>query len=319
VKIGLIGYGTVGQGVAGILGDLYPGWLMGVARRRWTDAEAARLRSLGVAVFDNWAELIAMPGLEVIVEVINHGARAREIWQDALAQGLPIVSANKGLIASPTGQTLINRAGHLGIPVRYEAAVAGAIPILSNLRYNFKGDRILAVQGILNGTTNYILDLISAQGLTVEGALARAQSAGFAEADASLDLSGADSANKIAILARLAFNVPATLDQVQFEGIERISPAAIAQAQAQHQVYKLIASAELKGSQVDLRVAPQRVERNSIFGQITKADNLVVVQTEFGGTFTFTGPGAGSRPTASAIVNDIVQLDAAATKDTNNF
>jgi homoserine dehydrogenase len=124
-----------------------------------------------------------------------------------------------------------------------------------------------------------------------------------------LDLSGADAANKIAILARLAFHVPATIDQVQFQGIERITPAIIAQARVQGQVYKLIASAELKESGLDLRVRPQRVDRDSVFGQISGADNLVVVQTEYGGTFSFTGPGAGGRPTASAIVNDIVQLN----------
>jgi homoserine dehydrogenase len=308
VKIGLIGFGTVGQGVVEILQDLYPSWLMGVARRQWPEAEAAQLRAQQVAVFDDWAELLALPELELIVEVVNRSDTAQEIWQSALAKGIPIVSANKGLIASSTGQQLINRAANLSIPIRYEAAVAGAIPILANLRYNFQGDRIISLQGILNGTTNYILESMTASGLTFERALARAQSAGFAEADPTLDLSGADAANKIAILARLAFNIPATIDQVQFEGIDHITPAAIAQAQVQGQVYKLIASAELKDFGLDLQVHPQLVDQTSVFAQISGPDNLVIVQSQFGGTFTFTGPGAGGLPTATAIVNDLVDI-----------
>jgi homoserine dehydrogenase len=308
MQIGLIGYGEVGRNVAKILNDLYPGALVTVAKRDWERKDVKQLYAWEVQAFDDWRELFLAFNYDAIIEVVDTAEVADQIWETALAKGIHIVSANKALIASQRGLDLLDLGTKLEVKIRYEAAVAGAIPIVANLLDNFKGDRIVSIEGILNGATNYILGNMFLHNSTFEEALKEAQTFGFLETDPSLDIKGVDAANKIAILARLAFGTRSVLDDVKVQGIERIDSQAVAKAMSKGNVYKLIASAQMIDGSVQMQVKPRTFSFGSDFAKIFGSINLVRITTQYGGEFTFTGPGAGGEPTASAVVNDVVRL-----------
>jgi homoserine dehydrogenase len=260
------------------------------------------------------AALVARGGLDVVVEVIGGIEPARSLILAALENGASVVTANKALLAED-GPTLFEAAEKAGRDLYYEAAVAGAIPILRPLRESLAGDRVTRVLGIVNGTTNFILDKMDSTGAGFEEALEEAQELGYAEADPTADVEGFDAAAKAAILASLAFHSRVTAADVHREGITDVTAADIASATQMGSVVKLLAIAELVdadgaegGSGVSVRVHPAMIPRSHPLASVREAFNAVFVESDAAGQLMFYGPGAGGAPTASAVLGDLVTV-----------
>ncbi|MCU0301946.1 MAG: homoserine dehydrogenase [Candidatus Nanopelagicales bacterium] len=283
----------------------------------------ARLVVTGVGVRDAGRERPGIPaGLltddlpalldtdpDIVVELMGGIEPARELVLRALKGGASVVTANKALIATE-GAALHAAAAEAGVDLSYEAAVAGAIPLLRPLRESLAGDRIRRVLGIVNGTTNYILTQMDATGASFDAALADAQALGYAEADPTADVDGHDAAAKAAILASLAFHTRVTLDDVAVQGIRTVSAEDVAAAREMGFDIKLLAVAELieepAGAGVSVRVHPTLVPRTHPLAGVRDAFNAVFVEAEAAGQVMFYGRGAGGRPTASAVLGDVV-------------
>jgi homoserine dehydrogenase len=316
LRIGLLGCGTVGSEVVRLLhanaDDLAarvgaPLELVGIAVRR-----PARVRDLPVdpALFTSDAAALAgRPDLDVLIEVVGGVSPAREWLLAALAHGTGVVTANKALLAED-GATLHDAAARAGADLYFEAAVAGAIPILRPLRESLAGDRISRVLGIVNGTTNFILTRMDETGAGFEEALDEATALGYAEADPTADVEGFDAASKAAILASLAFHTRVVAADVHREGISDVSAADVASAKAMGHVVKLLAIAErseVDGS-VGVRVHPAMIPRSHPLGSVREAYNAVFVEGAAAGQLMFYGRGAGGAPTASAVLGDLVAV-----------
>ncbi len=283
----------------------------------------ARLVVTGVGVRDTARERPGIrPGLlsadllglldtspDLVVELMGGIEPARELILRALKSGASVVTANKALIATD-GATLHAAAEEAGVDLSYEAAVAGAIPLLRPLRESLAGDRIRRVLGIVNGTTNFILTQMDATGASFADALAEAQALGYAEADPTADVEGLDAAAKAAILASLAFHTRVTLDDVEVEGITSVSSADVAAADEMGFDIKLLAIAELIESAavtgVSVRVHPTLVPKSHPLAGVRDAFNAVFIEADAAGQVMFYGRGAGGAPTASAVLGDIV-------------
>ena len=245
---------------------------------------------------------------DVVVELMGPVEPARQAILRALKGGASVVTANKALIATD-GPALHQAAAEAGVDLYYEAAVAGAIPLLRPLRESLAGDRIRRVLGIVNGTTNYILSQMDATGASFDEALASAQELGYAEADPTADVGGLDAAAKAAILASLAFHTRVTLDDVTVQGITDVTAADIAAARELGYDLKLLAIAELVAAErigVCVRVNPTLVPRTHPLAGVRDAFNAVFVEADAAGQVMFYGRGAGGAPTASAVLGDIV-------------
>ena len=253
------------------------------------------------------AGLVARDDVDLVVEVIGGIEPARGLILSALENGASVVSANKALLAED-GATLFEAAEKTGRDLYYEAAVAGAIPILRPLRESLAGDRVTKVMGIVNGTTNYILDKMDTFGSGFAEALAEAQELGYAEADPTADVEAFDAAAKAAILASLAFHTRVTASDVYREGITDITAADVASAKAMGCVVKLLAIAELRDDAVAARVHPVMIPRSHPLANVREAFNAVFVQSEAAGELMFYGRGAGGSPTASAVLGDLVTV-----------
>src|SRR5690625_5245326 len=234
---------------------------------------------------------------------------AREIILRAIYQGYNVVTGNKALLATH-GNELYEAAAQAGVQLSFEAAVAGAIPILRPLRDSLSGDRVTRIMGIVNGTTNYILDQMDTTGASFNDALAEAQRLGYAEADPTADVGGEDAAAKAAILAHLAFHAPFTLDQVYTEGISEISDLDHKAAADAGYVIKLLAIVEEldEPAGVVLRVHPTLLPREHPLAAVRGAYNAVFVEAENAGELMFYGPGAGGAATASAVMGDVTSI-----------
>ncbi len=257
------------------------------------------------------ATLVARGDVDVVVEVIGGIEPARSLILAALENGASVVTANKALLAED-GPTLFEAAEKAGRDLYYEAAVAGAIPILRPLRESLAGDRVTRVLGIVNGTTNYILDKMDSTGAGFEEALEEAQDLGYAEADPTADVEGFDAAAKAAILASLAFHSRVTAADVHREGITDVTAADIASAAQMGSVVKLLAIAELVDAEgaegVSVRVHPAMIPRTHPLASVREAFNAVFVESDAAGQLMFYGPGAGGSPTASAVLGDLVTV-----------
>jgi len=256
------------------------------------------------------AGLVARDDVDLVVEVIGGIEPARPLILAALESGASVVTANKALLAED-GPTLYEAAEKAGRDLYFEAAVAGAIPILRPLRESLAGDRVTRVIGIVNGTTNYILDKMDTYGSGFEEALAEAQELGYAEADPTADVEGFDAAAKAAILASLAFHTRVTASDVHREGITEVTAGDVASAKEMGSVVKLLAIAELNEvaggeSAVSVRVHPAMIPRSHPLAGVREAYNAVFVESEAAGQLMFYGPGAGGSPTASAVLGDLV-------------
>lgn len=312
LKVALLGAGTVGSQVAkSLLEDTEE-----LAQRI-----GARPELVGIAVrsLDSRRDYAADPRLyttdaealvdtaDVVIELTGGIEPARERIIRALRAGKHVVSGNKALIASH-GRELNAAARESSAQFSYEAAVAGAIPILRPLRDSLAGDHITRVLGIMNGTTNFILDRMDSTGAAFEDALAEAQELGYAEADPTADVEGHDAAAKAAIVASLAFHSDFTLQDVHCEGISSVSAQDVQAAAADGYVIKLLAVCERDGQGVNIRVNPMLISREHPLASVREAYNAVFVESRDAGELMFYGPGAGGAPTASAVLGDFVSL-----------
>ncbi len=317
LRIALLGCGVVGSEVVRLLheqaDDLAarvgaPLELAGVAVRR-----PARHTDLPAElVTTDAAELVTRDDVDVVVEVIGGIEPVRSLLLSALGAGKSVVSANKALLAED-GATLHDAAARAGVDLYYEAAVAGAIPLLRPLRESLAGDRITRVIGIVNGTTNFILSRMDASGAGFGEALAEATALGYAEADPTADVDGFDAAAKAAILAGLAFHTRVTLADVYREGIGSVTAADVASAKAMDCVIKLLAICERTElddgvESVAVRVHPAMIPRSHPLAGVGDAFNAVFVEAEAAGSLMFYGRGAGGAPTASAVLGDLVAV-----------
>jgi homoserine dehydrogenase len=318
LKLALLGCGSVGSQVVRLLDehadDLTarigaPVQLVGVAVRRLDGARDADVAS--ELLTTDAAGLVTREDVDLVVEVIGGIEPARSLILAALENGASVVTANKALIAED-GSTLFAAAEKAGRDLYYEAAVAGAIPILRPLRESLAGDKVRRVLGIVNGTTNYILDRMDSSGAGFSEALEEAQELGYAEADPTADVEGYDAAAKAAILASLAFHTRVTAADVYREGISEVTAADVASAREMGSVVKLLAICELTegpdGPAVSARVHPAMIPRSHPLASVREAYNAVFVESDAAGELMFYGPGAGGAPTASAVLGDLVTV-----------
>lgn len=315
LKVAVLGAGTVGSQVIRLLseqGSDYASRIGGpleISAVVVRDVAAPRDTEIDPALLTTDAES-AIAEADVVIELIGGIEPARTFVLDALRQGKSVVTGNKALLATH-GPELYEAAAQANADLYYEAAVAGAIPVVYGLRESLAGDKISQVLGIVNGTTNFILDAMTSSGATYEQALAEAQRLGFAEADPSADVDGLDAAAKGAILASLAFHTRVSIDDVAVEGITGISAEDIAQASKSGQTVKLLAVAErvplADGAEgISVRVHPALVPADHPLSAVSGAFNAVVVEGEAAGRLMFYGQGAGGAPTASAVLSDLV-------------
>lgn len=283
--------------------------LVGIAVRR-----LGRTRDLDVSadIFTADAEgLVSRGDIDVVIEVIGGIEPARELILTALSNGASVVTANKALLAED-GATLFEAAAKAERDLYFEAAVAGAIPIVRPLRESLAGDRVSHVLGIVNGTTNYILDAMTTSGAGFAEALEDAQRLGYAEADPTADIEGFDAAAKAAILAGLAFHTRVTIADVHREGISNVTAADVRSAADMGCVVKLLAICERldgpDGPAVSARVHPAMIPVSHPLANVGEAYNAVFVESESAGQLMFYGPGAGGPPTASAVLGDVVSV-----------
>jgi len=318
LKVALLGCGVVGTEVARLLTEqaddlaLRVGArleLAGIAVRRPGHRRAAGIdRSL--LTTDPHA-LATRPDVDIVVEVIGGIEPARSLLLAALKGGKPVVTANKALLAE-NGAEIYGAAREYGADLYYEASVAGAIPLLRPLRESLAGDTVHRVLGIVNGTTNFILDRMDSSGAGFAESLEEAQALGYAEADPTADVEGFDAAAKAAILASLAFHTPVTAADVHREGITEVSATDILSARGLGRVVKLLAICDRSdagnGQGVSVRVHPAMIPRSHPLASVSEAYNAVFVEAESAGRLMFYGAGAGGTPTASAVLGDIVAV-----------
>src|SRR6478735_3524143 len=291
VRIGLLGRGTVGGAFATMLAERAEAVEAATGRR--PELVGTLTRGEG-----DFGEILERS--ELIVELIGGTDPARAFVLDALRAGRPVVTANKQLLAQP-GDELFGAAREAGVQLRFEAAVAGVIPIVRAIQESFGVTEIDKVFGIVNGTTNFILSEMAASGAPYEEVLAQAQELGYAEADPTDDVNGADAAAKMAILARLAFHAPVTLDQVAYEGIEAIQPDDLAYA-------KELDVAERRDGGISVRVFPCFLYGGHPLAPVSGPFNAVMVEAPAITEVTMSGPGAGGVETASAVLGDVVSI-----------
>ncbi|GAA4474083.1 homoserine dehydrogenase [Enteractinococcus fodinae] len=314
LNIALLGGGTVGSQVARILTENADaltqriGTRLNLTKILVRNPQATRDYELPTEYYTDDVDEV-FEGADIVVELMGGIDPARELVLRAINQGASVVTGNKALLATH-GNELYEAAAEAGVQLSFEASVGGAIPILRPLRDSLSGDKITRIMGIVNGTTNYILDEMDSTGASFNDALAEAQRLGYAEADPTADVGGADAAAKAAILAHLAFHSPFTLDQVYTEGIAEISDLDHKAAADAGYVIKLLAIVEELDDPagVVLRVHPTLLPREHPLAAVRGAYNAVFVEAENAGELMFYGPGAGGAATASAVMGDVTSI-----------
>jgi homoserine dehydrogenase len=314
IYIGMLGCGVVGSQVASLLEknnaelSTRAGAKLVLKKIAVRDLKAARY-GVNPALFTTDAQsVIDDPEIEIVIEVMGGIEPARELILSAIKNGKSVVTANKALLATH-GADLFTAADKKGVDLYYEAAVAGAIPIIRPMRESLVGDQITRVMGIVNGTTNYILTKMNEEGLAFADVLKEAQNLGYAEADPTADVEGIDAASKAAIIAGLAFHSRVTVDDVYREGISSITADDVAVAKTMNHVIKLLAIAELTpDDRISVRVHPTLIPLSHPLAAVRDAFNAVFVEAKSAGQLMFYGRGAGGAPTASAILGDLVAV-----------
>jgi homoserine dehydrogenase len=297
-RIGILGRGTVGGAFADQLADR--AFQVEAISGRRPELSGVLSRSEG-----NFDAILA--DSDIVVELIGGTDPARDYVLRALEAGKHVITANKQLVAQH-GDELFAAARANGVQLRFEAAVAGVVPVIRVIQESLAATRIQKVLGIVNGTTNFILTEMASTGATYEDALARAQELGYAEADPTEDVGGADAAAKMAILARLAFDTPVGLDDVTYEGITRIRPDDIAYAKELGLSLKLLGVAERRGDGISVRVFPCFLNAEHPLAPVEGAFNAVTVEAPAITEITMSGPGAGGIQTATAVLGDLVSI-----------
>ena len=314
LKVGMLGCGVVGSQIARLLVE---------NKSDLTSRAGANLELVKVAVknintkregisssllTDDAKSIVNDPEIDLIIEVIGGISPAKELILTAIKNGKSVVTANKALLAQ-AGAELYTAADNANVDLYYEAAVAGAIPILRPLRESLVGDQVHRIMGIVNGTTNYILTKMDESGTAFDDALKQAQSLGFAEADPTADVEAIDAASKAAILAGLAFHTRVSDTDVYREGITKITATDVKVAKAMDMVIKLLAIAELTPEgEISVRVHPALISRTHPLASVRESFNAVFVEAKSAGQLMFYGKGAGGEPTASAILGDLVAV-----------
>ncbi len=315
VRLGVAGLGTVGTGLLNLLERNGDGIAQRSGRRIEVRAVSARDRRKNRGAdlsqlewFDDPRALAVSDDVDVFVELIGgEDGVARDSVEAALRAGKHVVTANKAMLAHH-GPVLARLAERKGVALNFEAAVAGGIPIVKTIREALAGNAISRVYGILNGTCNYILTRMQAEGRPFAEVLEEAQIAGYAEADPAFDIGGFDTAHKLALLTTLAFGTETAFDAIYVEGIESITPADIEAADDLGYRIKLLGVAVRTDSGIEQRVHPTMVPKNTAIAQVDGVTNCVAVDGDFVGDVMLVGRGAGAGPTASAVVSDIIDI-----------
>ncbi len=314
LRVGLIGFGTVGAGMVEILlnnrqliGDRVGGEIV---LKRIADLDIHSDRGVRIdpsILTTNAMEVIDDPGIEVVVELIGGCDQALDYISMAMERGKHVITANKALIATH-GKQLFEMAEKHDVDIAFGASVAGGIPIIKALKEGLAANRIQSVLAILNGTSNYILTRMTQEGLSFQEALSTAKRLGYAEADSTLDIDGSDAAHKLTIIISLAFGFPFSYGEIHKEGIDMVSPEDITFAGEFGYCVKLLAIARQSGEHIEARVHPAFVPRDHILANVNEAYNAVYVEGDFVGPTLFYGLGAGRKPTGSAVVADLVDI-----------
>jgi homoserine dehydrogenase len=314
IRIGMLGCGTIGSAVVRMLAEhgddiaMRAEVRLAVTRVAVRDGGRERDVPLSREVFTtDAASIVADPDIDIVLELLGGVDPARELILASFSSGKPVVTANKELLAN-VGKELFDAADAAARDIRFEAAVAGGVPLIAPLKESLAGERVIRMLGIVNGTTNYVLTQMSERGWTFEAALAEAQRLGYAEADPTSDVEGFDAAAKCAILASIAFNTRVVASDVYREGIARITPQDIADAARLGYVVKLLAIAELDDGEVSARVHPAMIPATHPLASVRDANNAVFVEGAKVGQLMFYGPGAGGDATATSVVGDLVHV-----------
>jgi homoserine dehydrogenase len=314
IGVGLIGFGTVGTGVAKVL----LGQRELLQRRLGTELDLVGIADLdlkrdrGVRVpkrilTKDAHRLIEDPRIQIVVELMGGIHPAKEFILSAMAKGKHVVTANKALLAAH-GEEIFEAAHRSGVDIGFEGSVGGGIPIIRVLREGFSANQIESIYGIINGTSNYILTKMTEEGKEFSDVLAEAKAAGYAEADPTLDVEGIDSAHKLAVLVILAFGTPVDFKAIYTEGITRITPLDIEYAREFGYRIKLLAIAKQVDSQIEARVHPTMIPKDLLIAKVGGVYNGIYLVGDAVGETLFYGKGAGSMPTASAVVGDILEI-----------
>jgi len=325
IKVGLLGVGNVGGGTFDVLERNQEeirrraGRSIEVVAVSARNLERAKTRTGGkVAVVANPMDIVNNPDIDIVVELIGGYEQARELVLKAIENGKHVVTANKALLAVH-GNEIFAAAQAKGVMVAFEAAVAGGIPIIKALREGLTANRIDWLAGIINGTTNFILSEMRDKGLDFATVLKQAQELGYAEADPTFDIEGVDAAHKATILAAIAFGIPVQFDKAHVEGISKLNAVDIKYAEQLGYRIKLLGiakRAKVGGKEgVELRVHPTLIPSKRLIANVEGAMNAVLVQGDAVGATLYYGKGAGSEPTASAVIADLVDITRLATAD----
>lgn len=312
LRIGLLGLGQVGGGVVRILSanareiEARLGSRLRIVRALVRDASRARVpEARDVPLSSNPADIVRAPDVDLVVELMGGLEPARTLVLEALAQGKPVITANKALLAEH-GPEIFAAATRAGVDVLFEAAVCGGVPIIRTLREALASDRVESIRGIVNGTTNFILSAME-DGAEYAPSLKRAQELGYAEADPTFDVSGRDAAQKLLLLASLAFGAQIRPNQVPAEGIELIDRIDFAYAREFNCTIRLLATARLEGELLAIGVRPTLVPLGTLLSTIRGPFNAVEVRSYALGATLLVGQGAGALPTGTAVVSDIIE------------
>ena len=321
IQVGLLGIGVVGTGTFNVLKRNQPEIQRragrGIEITMVADLDIERARSVvgeGVTVVNDARAVLANPDIDIVIELIGGYGIARTLVLEAIAAGKHVVTANKALLAVH-GTEIFAAASAKGVIVAFEAAVAGGIPIIKALREGLTANRIEWIAGIINGTTNFILSEMRSKGLDFADVLKEAQRLGYAEADPTFDIEGIDAGHKVTIMSAIAFGVPVQFDKAYVEGISKLSAQDIRYAEQLGYRIKLLGIAKRRAEGIELRVHPSLVPAKRLIANVEGAMNAVVVQGDAVGTTLYYGKGAGSEPTASAVIADLVDVTRLHTAD----
>jgi len=323
IQVGLLGIGTVGSGTFQVLArnqaEIRRRAGRGIEITMVADLDTARAREIvgsGVQVVADGRAIIANPDIDIVIELIGGYGIARALVMEAIAAGKHVVTANKALLAVH-GTEIFAAASAKGVMVGFEAAVAGGIPIIKALREGLTANRIEWIAGIINGTTNFILSEMRDKGLDFSVVLKEAQRLGYAEADPTFDIEGVDAAHKASIMSAIAFGTPVQFARAHVEGITQLQATDIRHAEQLGYRIKLLGITKRRDdvAGIELRVHPTLVPAKRLIANVEGAMNAVVVQGDAVGTTLYYGKGAGSEPTASAVVADLVDITRLHTAD----
>ena len=325
IQVGLLGIGTVGSGVFNVLNrnqnEIQRRAGRGIEITMVADLDTARAQAVvgaNVRVVNDARAIIANPDIDIVIELIGGYGIAKQLVMEAIAAGKHVVTANKALLAVH-GTEIFAAAHAKGVMVAFEAAVAGGIPIIKSLREGLTANRIQWIAGIINGTTNFILSEMRDKGIDFAAALKDAQALGYAEADPTFDIEGVDAAHKVTLMSAIAFGIPVQFDKAYVEGISKLAAQDIKYAQQLGYRIKLLGITKrvtVNGKEgIELRVHPSLVPNKRLIANVEGAMNAVMAHGDAVGTTLYYGKGAGSEPTASAVIADLVDITRLHTAD----